>query len=317
VFDQVYQADKTYPGLSLERGLLFEQAGNVPEALAQFKGALEKHPDDLDTMLRVGAALVAIGKPDDAIPYLKKVLQQRPNSAEVEHYLGRAYMQKGGVSQQEAMRHLKTAAEKDPNRAEYHLYVGWLANELTPPELGTARKEIDKALELDKTLADAYWQRGVIEYTTGANDDAVRDLKTALQLKPTRFEAHASLAQVYEQKNMVDQAIGEWNLAFARDPDNELWNYKFGVLLLERGQYGEAAKRLKTATEAAEQDQPRPGWLRTAEFPAAQAMQRSGDTAGAIKHYTTFLQLADSNDPNNRDARRALVQLGAPYVDDR
>ena len=317
VFDQVYEADKNYPGLSLERGLLFEQSGNVQEALTQFKSALDKHPNDPDLLLRVGAALVAIGKPDDALPDLKKVLQQRPNSAEAEHYIGRALMIKGGVFEQEAMRHLRTAAEKDPNRAEYHLYVGWLANELTPPDLGLARKEIDRALELDKTLADAYWQRGVLEYMAGANEDAAKDLRYALQLKPTRYEAHASLAQVYEQKNMLDQAIAEWNIAFARDGSNELWNFKFGQLLLERGQYGEAAKHLKAATEAAEKDQPRPGWLNAAEYPTADALRRSGDKAGAIAHYTTFLQHADSNDPNNRDARRALVALGAPYQDDR
>ncbi len=317
VFDQVYEADKNYPGLALERGLLFEQSGKVEEALRQFKEALDKHPNDPDLMLRVGAALVAIGKPDDAVANLKKVLQQRPNSAEAEHYLGRALMTKGGVYQQEAMRHLRTAAEKDPNRAEYHLYVGWLANDLDPPELGLAAKEITRALELDQTLADGYWQRGVLDFKSGATEDAARDLRLALQLKPTRYEAHASLAQVYEQKNMLDQAIAEWNLAFARDDSNELWNYKFGALLLERGQLAEAAKHLRVATEAAEKDQPRPGWLNSAEFPTAEALRRAGDRAGAIAHYNAFLQHADSNDPNNRDARRALKDLGAPYQDDR
>jgi tetratricopeptide (TPR) repeat protein len=313
VFDDVYTADKSYPGLSLERGILFEQSGHVEDALAQFQKALEKAPNDPDLTLRVGEALVAIGKPEDALPKLKDVLKQRPNSAEAEHYIGRALMLEGGVHAVEAMRHLRTAADKDPNSAEYHLYVGWLANDEEQPELTLARKEIDRALELDKTLADAYWQRGVNEAKVGANDDALKDLRLALQLKPTRYEAHASLAQVYEQKNQPDQAIAEWNMAFAHDDSNEFWNFRFGKLLLAQGRYVEAAKRLKAATEAGEAEQPRPGWLVMAEFPAAEALRRAGDRAGAIAHYNAFLQHADSNDPNMRDAQRALRDLGAPY----
>ena len=71
------------------------------------------------------------------------------------------------------------------------------------------------------------------------------------------------------------------------------------------------------ATEAGEQDQPRPGWLTASEFLTAEALRRLGDREGAKKHYNAFLQHADSNDPNNRDARRALVDLGAPYQGDR
>ncbi|HEY2513337.1 MAG TPA: tetratricopeptide repeat protein, partial [Polyangiaceae bacterium] len=318
VFDAVYEADKSYPGLSLERGLLFEQTGNVEKALAEFKGALEKHPTDPDLMLRVGAAFVAIGKPDDAIPHLKQVLQQRPNSAEAEHYYGRALMEQGGAHQQEAMRHLQTAAGRDPNRAEYHLYVGWLANEISPPELGLARKEIDRALELDKTLADGYWQRGVIEYLAGDYDDAVRDLKHALEIKPTRYEAHATLAEVYEHKNQPAAAIAEWRIAFSRDDENEFWNYEFGRLLVDNGQVGEGAKYLKFATETAEKDQPRPGWLKAAEFPAAEALRKTGDRKGAAEHYEQFLQQSDKNNPDRRDADRAYFDLtGKHYQDER
>jgi tetratricopeptide (TPR) repeat protein len=318
VFDAVYEADKAYPGLSLERGLLFEQRGDVEKALSEFKGALEKHPTDPDLMLRVGAALVAIDKPDDAIPHLKQVLQQRPNSAEAEHYYGRALMEQGGMHQQEAMRHLQAATNRDPNRPEYHLYVGWLANEVTPPELGLARKEIDRALELDKTLADGYWQRGVLEYLAGAYDDAVKDLRYALQLKPTRYEAHATLAQVYEHQNLPGQAIAEWNTAFARDPENEFWNYEFGKLLLDNGQVGEAAKHLKFATETAEKDQPRPGWLKAAEYPAAEALRKSGDRKGAIEHYEQFLQQSDKGNPDRADADRAYLGLtGHHYQEER
>ena len=47
-------------------------------------------PTDADLQLRVGAAYVAIGRPTEALPMLRKVLEKRPTSAEANHYLGRA-----------------------------------------------------------------------------------------------------------------------------------------------------------------------------------------------------------------------------------
>jgi len=312
VFDEVYAADKNYPNLALERGLLFQKSGDVQKALDQFKSALEKSPNDPDLKLRVGAAYVAIGQGEKAEPLLKEVGKDRPNSAEADHYFGRALMLQGPIRYQEAMRHLQIAASRETNRAEYHLYVGWLANAEVPPDLGLAQKEIKRALELDQTLADGYWQQGVTEFLLGQNDFAVRDLQRALQLKPTRFEAHATLAQTYEQKNMPDAAVAEWQLAMAHEDDSSLdprdvawWNYKFGLLLSDRGQYAESAKHLKSAVEAAESSQPRPVWLTKAELAAAVALHRAGDNASACTHYAAFVQMSDQNDPDRRDARRA------------
>jgi tetratricopeptide (TPR) repeat protein len=310
-FDAVYAADKSYPGLALERGVLLQRQHQMDEALKQFESALEKHPNDPDLLLRVGAALVILGKPDDALPKLKEAQRQRTNSAEIEHYIGRAKMQQGGVALPEAMRHLRTAVDRDPNSAEYHLYVGWLANDMG--DQGLAKKEIQRALELDNNLAEGYLQKGVYEYKDGANSDAEKDLRKALDLQPTLYDAHAWLAQVYDQQQMIDRAIAEWRIAFQSKDDDVLWNQLFGQLLHRRGLEAEAAKHLKAATEAAEQMSPRPLWLTDAEFPAAEAMQASGDKDGAIKHYTLFAAHADESNPYRSDALKQLRKLGAPY----
>src|SRR5690348_15921568 len=145
-----------------------------------FKGAMAKAPNDPDLQLRVGAAYVAIGQPEEGIPMLKKVLEQRTNSAEARHYYGRALLLQGALQQASAMRELKKADEVDPNRAEYHLYVRWAANDAIPADFGLARLEIEKALALDKLLADAYWQLGALDTKEGALVDAVKHLQRAL-----------------------------------------------------------------------------------------------------------------------------------------
>jgi len=317
--DNVAAVDKDYPSLSLERGLLFEESGDVEKAIELFKAALAKAPDDPDLQLRVGSAYVAIGRPDDALPMLMKVLAKRPNSAEANHYIGRAKMLKGAADQAEALRYLQHAVELDPNRAEFHVYLAWAANDAQPAKLDLARDEVDKALALDKQNPEAYWQKGVLERMQGAVDDAVKDERHALALRPSRYEAHATLAECYEDKNDDPTALAEWARAVAGDdasksPDGTVlhpfWRYRYGKLLLLHGQAGAAIAQLLPATASAEKDPgPKPGWLSLLEFQTAEALRQSGRRADALEHYRRFLELAPVNSPDRLDAQRYVAQL--------
>lgn len=308
--DKVSILDAEYPGLALERGMLFEESGDLKKALEQFQGALAKAPTDLDLMLRVGAAYVVAGQPEDGAKMLNKVFEQRPNSAEANHFLGRAYLRQGGLQVTAAMPRLRRAAELDPNRAEYHLYVAWAANDQNPPDIPLARREVDKALELDNTLADGYWQRGVVNFKQAAVKDAERDLRKALELKPNRIEAHASLAEVFEAANNDNGAMTEWLIATTASPKNAYWRFRIGRLQLEHGRAADAAGNLAFALAEGTAMQPRPGWLLQAAFPAAEALRKTGKKAEAIDAYKLFLQVAPTSSPDRADAIRALKGLG-------
>lgn len=316
--DRVAAVDKDYPGLSLERGLLFEESGDVQKAIEQFKGALAKAPDDPDLQLRVGSAYVVIGRPDDALPMLRKVLEKRPTSAEAHHYIGRALMLRGRAEQVDALRYLKRAVDLDPNRAEFHVYLAWAANDAQPAQLELARDEIDKALALDKLNPEAYWQRGVLERMQGAIEDAVKDEKKALALRPSRYEAHATLAECFEDKNDEAQAAAEWTRALAGDGNatnadgtvlHPYWHYRYGKLLMEHGNAGAGLAQLLPAALAAEKTEPRPGWYGNVEFLAAEALRKSGKKNEAVEHYKRFLEVAPVNSPDRADALAAVNQL--------
>jgi tetratricopeptide (TPR) repeat protein len=316
--DRVAAVDKDYPGLSLERGLLFEESGDVEKAIEQFKAALARAPDDPDLQLRVGSAYVSIGRPDDALPMLRKVLESRPRSAEAHHYVGRALMLKGSSQQAEAVRYLKRAVELDPNRAEFHVYLAWAANEATPAQLELARDEIDKALALDKLAAEAYWQKGVLERMEGAIEDAIKDEKRALELRPSRYEAHATLAECYQDRNDDALAIAEWAKALAGDAEGSTgdggdrhpyWRYKYGKLLFERGSVGTALPLLLSAATVVEKSEQRPGWLAPLEFLTASALRKTGHRADALDHYQRFLDVAPVSSPDRAEAEATVRQL--------
>jgi tetratricopeptide (TPR) repeat protein len=272
--DKVASLDKDFPGLALEQGLLFEETGKSDKALEMFAAALEKAPNDLDLKLRVGSAQVSAGKAKQAEPILREVLRQRSGSAEANHFLGRALLMKG-TADAEAMRFLERAVEIDPNRAEYHLYVGWAANE--SGQHARAADALKKALDLDRELADAYWQRGVLLQKQGAIVDAIADLQTALQKRPSRFEAHATLAACFQDQGRWTEAMEAWRKAIAGNDKVPEWHYRLGRAYFIRNDRPGALSELSRSVELAEEpDRPRPAWLFDAYFLLAEMSRASG-----------------------------------------
>jgi tetratricopeptide (TPR) repeat protein len=310
VFDEVAQVDRDLPGLALERGLLYEQSGRTEEALKAYEAALAKAPNDLDLMLKVGCGKVSSGRGKEAADLLRKVLLERADSAETNHCLGRALLVEG-KNLAEAERMLERAVELDVNHPEYYLYVGWAANEAG--HVAKADKALGKAIELDRGLADAYWQRGVLRARQGAVRDAVSDFKKALELRPTRFEAHATLADAYYDLGMEDQAMLEWEQAVTADGENATWQFRYGRLLVANRRDEAGRSHLSKAIELGQTAEPRPAWLWEAHHMLARAL---GKRPEAITHWEQFLRLGPHDSPYRAEAIAALKRLGRPWSGD-
>jgi predicted Zn finger-like uncharacterized protein len=309
-FDEVAVIDKDYPGLALERGLLFEASGRSEDALKQYEDALAKAPTDPDLMLRVGCGKVAAGRADQAEELLRKVLSQRPSSAETHHCLGRALLVQG-TRLADALRTLERAVELDSNRAEYFLYVGWAANEAG--NVPKAEKALAEALRLDQGLADAYWQRGVLRQRQGVVRDAITDLTKALALRPSRHEAHASLADAYYDLGREGEAMKEWQLAIQAQPDNPTWRFRFGKLLAANHQSEGAVEQLTKALALIDTIEPPPRWRWEAHHTLARAL---GNNPEAAKHWEQFLKLGPRDSPYRAEAKSFLEKAGKSWGGD-
>jgi len=307
-FEAVAAVDKDYPGLALERGLLFEATGRLGDALKEYEGALAKAPKDPDLMLRVGCSKVSAGRAKQAEELLRKVLSERPNSAETNHCLGRALLIEG-TRLSEALRLLERAVELDANHPEYHLYAGWAANDAG--NVPKAERALAEALRLDQGLADAYWQRGVLRQRQGADRDAIVDLTRALELRPSRHEAHASLADAYYGLGKEPQAMREWQQAIAAQPDNATWRFRYGRLLAANHQTEPAREQLSRALELSASEDPAPRWVPEAHSLLAHAI---GLKPEAVKHWEEFLRLGQRDSPYRGEAIASLAKLGHPWT---
>lgn len=96
-------------------GWAYSFQGRIEDAIEQCKKAIETDPTFGNPYNDIGAYLIELGRPDEAIPWLKKAMQaERYEPRHFPHLnLARVFLVKGQYL--EAMQELKRALEIDPS----------------------------------------------------------------------------------------------------------------------------------------------------------------------------------------------------------
>lgn len=109
---------------------------------------------------------------------------------------------------------------------------------------------VQKALELDPNLPEAYAARGYLLWLPVnhyPHERAALDFHHALKLNPNLAEAHARLAQLYNHIGVLDKAAAEQQKASELDPVNASASWSGGINLLYTGNYEQAFESLRDA----------------------------------------------------------------------
>jgi TolB-like protein/Flp pilus assembly protein TadD len=147
------------------------------------------------------------------------------NSEAHKAYLqGRYHWNKGTEEQlREAKKYFEQAAEIDPKYAP--AYVGladyyWATDDLSPRVAYPKAKEYAlKALALDDTLADAHTTLGAIQFYADWDWSASeKEFKRAIDLNPSRAEAHQMYSIFLSTLGRADESIAEIGTAQRLDP---------------------------------------------------------------------------------------------------
>jgi predicted Zn finger-like uncharacterized protein len=312
LFETLGTAEDAMSGLEVEKGRVFEAEGEYKKAIASYASALEKEPDDVQLLLRLGAAQVEAGEVDEAEQTLQKVIRGMPNSAEAEYFIGRVAFARGRTP--DAMTHFDRALTLDGQQAEFHLYAARAAFEMK--NLGRTLEEIELTLNRDPTLADAYWVRGTVQVQMGAVQDALKDLKRAIKLKPSRYEAWAAIGECYDQLRDLPEAIKSFKTALAKEPDNSFWWYRVARIELDRGERTEGGNALKRAISLGDELDPMPYWLPDAYVLAGQLAEQNQNKQGAIFMYRRYMEIAPDGALDRYEVDKKLAAWNVKLTDD-
>ena len=112
-----------------------------------------------------------------------------------------------------------------------------------------------KAIELNPNSVVAHWNYGILLLTpTLRHDEAIAELKRALELEPLAPWIGADLAWAYNAAKRFEEAIAASQSVIDLDPSFPLSHASLGYAFLETGRYEEAFAELRKEVELTGED---------------------------------------------------------------
>jgi tetratricopeptide (TPR) repeat protein len=170
------------------------------------------------------------------------------------------------------------------------LYIAQYPNQATPEEVEDLYQ---RARAASPQLAEVYMYHGTALRAQGKYDAAVAELDKAIELKPNNAETHAWLADVRERQHRPADAIEQYRIAIAQQPDFRVARLELAKNLLYAGRSKEAIPVLLPALKVEDQNTP------VAMMFLVQAYVNTGDRATARKYLEQAHQYVLRNGPSN------------------
>jgi tetratricopeptide (TPR) repeat protein len=215
---------------SYEKGVQFETQKLWPQAVASYEQALREDPTLVAAYERLAGAYVAAGRYRDAVDLLTTASEMSPDNAallarrsralsdwaaqdetadaSVNPRPAKAIKQKDAAK--EAVRAAELAAKKAPDLLVVNLALGY-AYTLGERDRPKAVSSFVRASTIAPEDPESYFGVGYTYRLMKQYQQAIPQLKKALELRPDYYEAHRELAYCYHAEGNTDQAIREYN----------------------------------------------------------------------------------------------------------
>jgi tetratricopeptide (TPR) repeat protein len=217
---------------SYEKGVSFEAQKLWPQAVASYEQAIREDPASIAAYQRLSSAYIAAGRYRDAVDLLSTASDKSPDNAELMARRSRALSEwavldetqdasinprpdkaiKQKDARKEALRTAELAAKKSADLAIVNLALGY-AYTLDERDRQKALSAFVRASTIAPEDPEAYFGVGYTYRLMKQYQQAIPQLKKALELRPDYYEAHRELAYCYHAGGDTDHAIGEYNTA--------------------------------------------------------------------------------------------------------
>jgi Flp pilus assembly protein TadD len=201
-----------------QRGMIAADANNLREAERHFAAAASLAPSDPSTRNNYGAILLRLGRTAEARTQFEASLKLNPDQPNALTNLAQIYFDSG---QPDDLRMARSLLER-------------AAKNTSDPEI--SRALVTTCLKLGQILIEKGDLRG-----------AGRTLESAVASGLDDAKIYAALAEVYEADGHFENAIPAMRLAIQRDPRNEFYHFRYGLLLTDSHAPGAGILRLQEA----------------------------------------------------------------------
>jgi Flp pilus assembly protein TadD len=270
------QAQTQTPQELVQDAIHKQQAGDLVGAAAEYKQFLKLHPEATAIHSNLGAALVGLGRFQEAVAEYKTALKQSPDLKEARLNLALAYYKMGWI-QQAAVQLAKVHAADEANTqavlllGDCYLRMGHekdVIRVLQPEEkkhpddlaiaymLGTAlirEKRVEEGQILVNRIfrtgdsAEAHLMLGSAKMNVSDFAGARDEFAKAEALNPNLPEVHVLYAKALHLTGDSDQSVKEFQAELAVDPFNFDANLQLGAIARQEQNYDQAHQYLDRA----------------------------------------------------------------------
>jgi len=169
---------------------------------------------------------------DKAIDNFRIAIIINPDSAGTYQNLGLAYLAKDDFAGAVKNFEISLTKEKDPILAS---------------SVGNLYLDRGKKFQAQAQTADGSQKDSLSGLAKENFTKAIATLEEARQWDPDNSEAVGTLLDAYVAAGRTDEAMNNFKLAVERNPNNKLYRYNYGVLLLKAGDYKGAIDQFEAA----------------------------------------------------------------------
>lgn len=214
-YKRALEIDPGHPGARVALVTAQVMRGDVDQALVAARALVKELPQNAQGQYLLGRILLAKGQYAEAVPALEIGADALSGNADVHAQLGSAYQLTGRPT--EALTEFKQAVELDPKNLEYRTAYGAL--------LGMAKQANEAIAELTKVIqtpgykgAEAYVQLGATYRRADKNTESIGAYKKALEIDPKSAPAAMGIAWTYYNAKAWAEAIAAFNKAAEIEP---------------------------------------------------------------------------------------------------
>ena len=270
-FKKTTELDPSFADGFISLGQAYMENGDYASAIAPLKQALELNSASLPAHQLLGYSLLSQGYATEAIPHL----EQAPDKTA----LGIAEIQAGQLAQ--AVANLQTALAAHPNDPDVLYYLGRASGLLAKQSIDTLLAAYPDSPRAHQAMAENY-------YVLRRMQDAEKEYRDALRLRPGLPEAHLALGEVYAGAFKWEKAEEQFRLQTKLQPGNAEAAYRLGEALLEQGKAHQARAEL-LRSDRLMQDMPE------TLYALGKAASLDGDAAAAEKAWHKLLTIENQS----------------------
>ncbi len=221
---------------------LFKE-GNITLAERTYQDILAASPNDFLSLHHLGVISYNQGKPEDALDFLTKAIEQNDENC----WSWNAYgvMLSENNKKEKAIDAFEKAIEIEPNYPDAYSNMGFTYWQLK--NYDESEKACRKALELNPELLDGYINLGTALSGKGMHKEAIKEWEKALEIMPLNANALINIGNAQRNIGQIQDAKKTCEKALELSPNNPSALLNYANVLKDLGQLEDAEKFYRKA----------------------------------------------------------------------